>query len=145
MNASIPSGYDQLCGYLRVIHPGPISNTSALEGLLAGCLHEFENGDSERMHGGKLYGRMEAVCWEPPLLRFIIERHGGMALGSTRAERHEWVLDVERKTAECTLLGYRQVRPRLPTLKIEPIVEEIVDALQTKRADPRLKWHRTAQ
>jgi hypothetical protein len=37
------------------------------------------------MTGQKLLGRMEEVVWEPPILSFTVERHGGTVQGSSRA------------------------------------------------------------
>jgi hypothetical protein len=69
---------------------------------------------------------MEAVAWNPPVLTFRIERHGGTVLGSTRAELQHWHVDLERKTASLVKTGRRQLRPMQPRLNVEPLVEEIV-------------------
>ena len=60
------------------------------------------------MAGHKLIGRMENVEWHPPILTFLIERHGGTVLGSARAELQRWTVDLDRRTATCERVGHRQ-------------------------------------
>jgi hypothetical protein len=84
---------------------------------------------------------MEAVHWEPPLLSFTIERHGAMALGSTRAELQRWRVDLRRLQASCIKdRGYRQLRQRAEPVKTEPMAAELVEAISEGRAGDRLKW-----
>lgn len=54
------------------------------------------------MEAHKLLSRMEQIVWEPPVLTFVIARHGGMVLGSTRAELQHWAVDLNKMTAEIT-------------------------------------------
>ena len=82
---------DQLCNYLERIPLGEIKNTTELEKALAGCWDDF-TGDSGGMTPSKLHDRMEEVFWEPPILDFVIERHGGTVMGSTRAELQYWTI-----------------------------------------------------
>jgi hypothetical protein len=63
---------------------GPISDASELETLLKECWYEFEGADDTKMWPSKLTGRMEDITWDPPILTFKIERHGGTVMGSTR-------------------------------------------------------------
>jgi hypothetical protein len=48
---------------------------------------------------------MEDLEWNPPMLSFIIERHGAMVLGSTRAENQRWEIDMNKMEAECYSFG----------------------------------------
>jgi hypothetical protein len=89
---------NSLVTYLATIPPGPVPDLGDLERLLTDCWHEF-TGDDGGMAGQKLLGRMEEVVWEPPILTFKIERHGGTVLGSSRATPQEWRLDLDKKTA----------------------------------------------
>jgi hypothetical protein len=75
------------------------------------------------MKAEKLYGRMESVLWEPPLLTFVIERHGSTIRGSTRAELQHWTVDVNQGTATLALGGHRQLYPAQPRLNIQPLVD----------------------
>jgi hypothetical protein len=61
--------------YLKQTPEGEISDTAELEGLLAECWDEFI-GDYEGMEPQKFHGRLEDVLWRPPILEFVIERHG---------------------------------------------------------------------
>ena len=84
--------------FLSDLHSGPIHSPSPhLEPLLASCWGEF-SGDDGGMMGDKLIGRMEAVEWNPPLLTFVIERHGGTVMGSTRAELQHWEVNIDNTT-----------------------------------------------
>ena len=70
-----------------------------IETLLARCWDHFLGSGEEGMYGKKLLHRAEKLSWRPPILTFSIERHGGIARGSKRAEIHTWAVDLERRTA----------------------------------------------
>ncbi len=94
------------------------------------------------MNAGKL-ARMEAVRWEPPLLSFMIERHGAVALGSTRAGLQRWRVDLGRIRASCVKdRSYCQLLPRAERVKAEPVAAELAEAISAGRADDRLSWGR---
>ena len=67
------------------IKPRRIDQPRKLERLLSEVWDDLGGSDCG-MAGHKLIGRMEHVEWNPPVLTFTIERHGGTVLGSTRAE-----------------------------------------------------------
>lgn len=134
------TGVDRLRAHLATILPGKITDTSDLERLLAASWDEF-SGDYGGMEGYKLLGRMEDVTWEPPILAFVVERHGRTVAGSSRADLQGWTVNTEQKTIFCEPLGCRQVRPIQPRLKVEPLVEEIVRLIVAKHEDDRLQWH----
>jgi hypothetical protein len=52
---------------------------------------------------------MEDVAWQPPKLSFAVERHGGMVMGSTRADVQHWEVDLEKRTTSLAKAGRRQV------------------------------------
>jgi hypothetical protein len=120
---------------------GPISDVATLEELLAGCWNEFEGSDAEGMLGNKLQGRMEDVVWEPPILQFHIERHGGTALGSSRAEIHQWQINVDKRSANCCNTSHRQVRRMQSRQDVKSKAREIVDRIVNNREDEHLKWN----
>ena len=130
---------ERLMTYLRQTPEGTIADTHELEGLLAECWDEF-TVDYGGMKPQKLFGRIEDVLWSPPILTFVIERHGGTAMGSTRAELQHWAVDVEHKTVTMDMSGYRQITPRAAPLDIKPIAKEIVDLVLHRAEDHRLKW-----
>ena len=131
----------ELISYLESNQPGPLSATREFQGLLAGCWDEFDGSGAEGMAAYKLIDRMEDLFYEPPVLRFIIERHGGTVLGSSRAARYAWEVDLEGKSASCELIGYRQLKPMRPRHKVGPIAEEIAPLITNRMDDPRLKWN----
>ena len=132
---------ETLINYLASVSPGKISNTATLESLLFNHWEGFKDSDLESMEAYKLVGRMEEVSWNPPVLTFRIERHGGTVLGSSRADMHMWTLNLENKTAECKIGGYRQLIPRQPNLNVKKIAEEIIPIMINKKLDERLKWY----
>lgn len=75
---------------LAALPPGPIPEDIKLDKALAACWDGFRGSDDGGMKDDKLLGRMENVQWQPPILTFTIERHGGTVNGSTRAELQHW-------------------------------------------------------
>jgi hypothetical protein len=126
--------------WLEGHHSGPIAGTTDLERLLATCWHEF-SGDHGGMEGRKLLGRMERVEWNPPILSFNIERHGGTVLGSSRAELQQWTLDIDRRTAACEAVSHGQLRPMQRRLDVVPLAEGVARLILDRRGDERLKWN----
>ncbi|HJN09525.1 MAG TPA: hypothetical protein QF564_12605 [Pirellulaceae bacterium] len=109
--------------------PGNISDPSDLDRLLAEHWHEFNGSNDGGMQSYKLRGRMEDVMWNPPILRFAIERHGGTMCGSTRAELQHWEVDLDAGTAETTKTGHRQLEPMAPRISIKGMAEEIAQSI----------------
>lgn len=130
---------DDLASYLNSLKPGPVENTTQLELLLAETWDDM-GGDESGMAGQKLIGRMEDVEWYPPVLSFLIERHGGTVLGSTRAVVQQWKvdLDLQRATYECT--GHRQLPPMARPVDVDSIADEIADRIVGHKPDNRLNW-----
>ena len=131
-----------LIEYFGSMPSGSIQDTSNLEALLANCWHEFTGYDSERMTGYKLYGRMEDVIWNKPILSFTIERHGITVVGSSRAEIQKWELNIQDRIATCFgAIGYRQIYPMQSRLNVKPIAEDIANLIASHQNDERLKWY----
>jgi len=130
---------ERLMTYLEQTSEGEITDTAELEELLAECWDEFV-GDYGRMEPHKLLGRMEDVLWRPPILEFVIERHGGTVMGSSRAELQHWTVDVEHKTVTMGVEGYRQISPRAAPLDVKPIADELVRLITRGSKDKRLQW-----
>jgi hypothetical protein len=130
-----------LCDYLDSFGPGPITDTGRLGGMLSSCWDELDGSDQEGMTSFKLHGRVEDATWNPPLLRFSIERHGATVRGSSRAERHGWTLDLQTKTATWERLGFRQVRPAARRLDVQALADAIFQLILEGQMDERLKWY----
>lgn len=89
----------------------------------------------------KLINRMEDENWNPPILRFMIERHGATVMGSVYAEMQCWSVDVEKGLAKLETTKRRLVGSKRKPLKVEPIANEISDLVSTGKDDRRLKWY----
>jgi hypothetical protein len=129
-----------LTALLDGIRPGPVSDTTKFERLLAACWNDLD-ADHGGMEGYKLLGRMEEVEWKPPLLSFRIERHGGTVMGSSRAEVQHWEVDLEKKTATLAKTGHRQLRPMAKRIYIKPLVGQILAAVRSGKEDELVSWH----
>lgn len=130
----------KLRNYLQNLEPGETGEDTPLEELLSQCWHELK-GDDGGMEGYKLIGRMEDVAWNPPILTFRIERHGGTVQGSVYAEMQAWTVDAEKGTASCNeFAGRRLVGERDKPFKAGPVAKEIARLVTRGKKDPRLKW-----
>ena len=130
---------DELMNYLKNLEPGPVEVTTHLERLLAEVWDDL-GGDNGGMAGIKLIRRMEQVEWHRPILIFLIERHGGTVLGSTRAELQRWSVDLDRGTATCERIGHRQLSPMERRVDVGSIADEIAGRIVGGEADERLNW-----
>lgn len=134
--------FAQLRQYLNSIPSGAAPDVGEVERLLVRAWDAFHfEGDETGMAGHKLRGRMEDVRWNPPFLSFSIERHGATVLGSTRAELHDWRINVEQvRAAVVVRQSFRQVsRPR-PPLYVEGMVDEVASLIVAGKHDQRLRW-----
>ena len=123
---------------LSGIPSGEIADPSMLAEALAMDWSRFNGSGDGGMKGDKLHGRMENVLWEPPCLRFAIERHGGTVLGSSRAELQHWEVNLDEMTAEIVKIGHRQLVPMANRISVKALAEEIANAIQTGIRDDRV-------
>jgi len=133
--------FERLRQFLATLPTGPVppERQPELVQLLADCWDLFDGSDQEAMESYKLE-RMEAPYWNPPILTFTIERHGATVMGSTRAELQDWVIDLERKVADCQVIGHRQVSRRQAAVDVKPIADELVGLIISGSRDERLQW-----
>lgn len=131
---------EQLASYLSGLPAGTSPDQTLTEELLASCWDQLEGGEQQGMAGHKLRGRTEQLEWDPPVLRFRIERHGATVLGSTRAELHDWQINVGNGTASCAPAGQRQLRRRQAPLDVNPIAVEVVELIRAGEEDEHLSW-----
>ena len=91
-------------GWARVAVLGSVGEdiqvASRLSKLLTFCWESFDGSSETSMAADKIDGRARGFKWKSPILTFEIERHGGTVIGSTRADRQEWTIDVEKRTAK---------------------------------------------
>ena len=132
----------QLLEYLESLPAGSIADGDELASLLADCWSEFDGGNAEGMQPNKLPKRMENIRWEPPVLSFAIERHGGAAFGSSRAELQGWSVNVQSRKATCSEDGHRQLTRMQPRQNVKVIAEEVVRLILNRQEDSGLKWNK---
>jgi hypothetical protein len=119
--------------------PGAVSDLPGLTDALSRAWPDLAGSSETRMGSWKL-GRIESPSWNPPVLSFTIERHGGTMLGSTRAELQTWEVDLDQRTACVAWTTHRQLKPMAPRLKTAPLGTEIIDLIEAGADDPRLQW-----
>jgi hypothetical protein len=110
----------------------PASICGELFKLVVASWHEL-SGSGEASMGPQKILRGEGpeeVTWSPPYLSFVIDRHGGTVLGSTRAERQRWVLNLEMGTADHSLIGFRQLRPVAPKMDVKGLAYAVCKAIE---------------
>lgn len=119
---------------------GPVRHTDQLAERLANAWDALGGSHAGGMGAKKLYGRVEEPRWDPPVLTFRIERHGGAAMGSTRARLHEWSVNVDDFSARVREAGYRQLVPMQKRLDTKRIAEDLAGQIRRGADDERLKW-----
>lgn len=84
--------------------------------------------------------RAEDLYWEPPILTFNIERHGGTTMGSTRAEIQTWSVNLETLSAEYSITGRRQVEPIDKRLDTKKLAQEVTSQILRHDNVEHLRW-----
>jgi hypothetical protein len=138
---------DALREYLSDREPGPVTDVETLLMHVYNCWPHLARYDRSKMHEGKL-GRMEDPQWNPPVVSFRIERHGGAALGSVNAELQLWKVNVDECTAEWEPGGTRRIRPAGPRFDIKGEASRLAEHIRNGNEDDCLKWltdHRRVQ
>jgi hypothetical protein len=137
--------YEDLARFLSGLSAGVLNGevASRLSKLLAFCWESFDGSSETSMAADKIDGRAHGFKWKSPILTFEIDRHGATVNGSTRADRQEWKIDVEKRTARQAMIGYRQLVPRASSFKAEPVVHLFVDVISQRLTTPpgwNLTW-----
>jgi hypothetical protein len=128
--------------HFLTVRPGPIDDSKAIERRLADCWDQIDGSAAGGMTASKLLGRIEDLSWHPPHLTFTIERHGGTVLGSSRAERQRWDVNLETSTAVCSRPGHRQLTPMAPRLDVRPLARATVASILGRQPAEGLRWAR---
>jgi hypothetical protein len=115
------------------------ANTTEVERRLSTCWHLLEGSEAGGMEGRKFLGRTENMEWEPPTLRFQLERHGGAVHGSSRAELQRWEIDLQVEIARIVDSSRRQLRQADPRLDVCAIAAEIASIVIEGRDDVRVQ------
>ncbi len=125
---------ETIVGMLSGVPAGaiPASMRHELFKVVEASWHEFAGSNETSMGAWKIL-RDEGpgdVNWISPCLSLTIERHGGTVLGSSRAERQRWILNLERRSADHVQGGFRQLRPNAPKLEVKSLANEVCNAVQ---------------
>ncbi|MCY0900223.1 MAG: hypothetical protein OWU33_15105 [Firmicutes bacterium] len=120
----------------------PLDYIGEIQQRLAAIWDTLKGSQQAAMNGRKLVGRAEDITWQPPILCFTMERHGGTVMGSSRATLQEWRVDLGRETVTIERENrYRQLHDRQRPVKVQSIVERLLEAIRNERRDePGLKW-----
>lgn len=127
---------------LSTMPPGHMSDDNCLRILaeLSECWESIPGSDVKSTTADKLR-RAEEVCWNPPILSFTLERHGGTVRGSNRASLHYWEVDTEQPEARIVNTSVRQLSPKAQVMDIEKIANEIATLILNGIGyDPRVTW-----
>jgi hypothetical protein len=94
------------------VPPGPITaHPETVIRLLTEAWGHLSGSTDTSMEAYARDGGPADLEWNPPILSFTIERHGGTVLGSTRAEKQRWSVDVVQRAATHGLTpGARKAR-----------------------------------
>jgi hypothetical protein len=84
---------ERLRDFLRQQQPGALPSAELVP-LPEPCWDEIQGTDVHKTYALKISG-MEDAVWHPPLLRFILARHGATVNGSSRAALHRWTVNVD--------------------------------------------------
>ena len=142
MNSSNP--ISELHSFLKELPTGEIqdSDENRKDNLkLLASAWELLKGSSDQNTYSLKIGRAESFRWNPPILSFVMERHGGYAYGSSRANLHHWEVDVEQGTANIVKEGYRQLRPTSPRMDTESRAKEVANNILNGLDHPTLEWN----
>lgn len=131
-----------LSTYLRALSPGELLEQEAAdtERLLIECWRSLDGSADRGMNSYKLAGRLEKLAWEPPILSFVIERHGGFVNGSTRGELQTWHVDTVQRTAEIAHIGRRQLVSMDARLDVKALAVKVARIIRAGVPDDKLKW-----
>lgn len=110
-----------------------------VEFLLEDVWRSLSGSRDGGMRAQKIRGRTEKMSWNPPLLTFTIERHGGTVNGSTRAELQHWCVDVSAHTAELVSRGRRQLHATAPRVNVKGPAVLIAQAILNNTECAELK------
>lgn len=135
--------FKRLSAALSGLQPGPVdgSDRHRILAALADAWPHLPGSGEGKMTADKL-DRAEQMSWEPSVLSFRIERHGGTVAGSVYAELVDWKVDTKAWVAVAAEGPRRLVRARQKALDIEPMVIAILDAIDEGASSPLV--HREA-
>jgi hypothetical protein len=122
----------------------PAQDEHRITSDLAQCWDELAGSNDGGMTGSKFFDRKgprtEGLQWNPPVLKFQIERHGGRVLSSTRGELQTWEINAIKAMARIVATSHRQLEPMAARLDVNPLASETAKMIVDGRESPWLKW-----
>jgi len=133
---SVNDAVGHLKSTLLILNPGAVSEeyVPAVLKALEAAWPLFSGHGDQSTSAFKIH-RAESLTWTPPVLGFLLERHGGTVNGSSRAFLHYWQINLDTRQANIIKYGTRQLRAVARTLKVEPIAEKVADAIVNQREE----------
>jgi hypothetical protein len=98
------------------------------------------NAEWEESTTGRKLLRAEDLRWDPPYLRFTLERHGSTVNGSTTASLHRWTFNTETGGASLEQKGIRQLEKKAKSFDAKSVGKEIAKIITDHGDDPRISW-----
>lgn len=99
----------------------------------------FSGSSDQRTYARKL-DRMENLAWSPPNFTFCLERHGGTVNGSTRADLHFWVVNLETGEAWIERKSYRQLTKKSKNMDCAALAHDIAAVIRTGENHAGFVW-----
>ena len=125
---------------LKSIPAGPLDYPQHQEILEAfNRAYEYFDGALDTSMSVKKLNRIENLSWNPPVISFNIERHGGTVHGSSRADVYQWGLNVNTGEAGYTKT-HRQLRRMDKRLNTKALAEATAKLITAKKKHAHLKW-----
>lgn len=106
---------------------------------LAKSWNDLDGTSDQKTFASKL-DRAEDLAWSPPCVTFTLERHGGTVHGSTRADLHQWAVNVETGTAWIASTGRRQLVKAAERLDTRKLAQETARRIISGEDHPSLQW-----
>lgn len=133
---------DKLVARLAHATPGRLTgpDVTDIESLLACCWEQLKDSDGGGMTDAKL-SRTEDLRWDPPILRFEVERHGKVVKGAKRAEIQHWRVDLQQRVATLGQVTLRQLYPNAAPMNVKSIADDIASAIAAGIQDNRFSRH----
>lgn len=119
--------------YLSTVPAGKLGGTKELRQQvmvrLCAAWSNIKYSDVQNTSADKLW-RAEKMEWKPPLLSFVLERHGATVNGSTRAALHFWEVNLETSSARIAKESYRQLEQADERLDCKKLATQIATLIQ---------------
>ena len=117
---------------------GDVPDDAGIDRLLAACWDDLDGSDEGGMEAYKLLRRMKQVVWMPPVLTFVVKRHGSLACGSTLAELQHWEINLDKNEAQMVKEGHPQITTMAESKPVKATADEIARLILAGQDDERL-------